>query len=56
MSADGVPIFCPLCEADIGPVFPGNEGEFPRVVHEPDGSHFFVWPGHDEDEVRLARG
>lgn len=40
----GVPIFCPLCERDIGPIFPSlDDGRFPAVLHLPDGSHRFDW-------------
>ncbi len=50
-SADclGVPIFCPLCERDIGPVFPSIDRNqpLPAVEHLPSGRHLFQWSNGD---------
>lgn len=41
----GVPIFCPLCEQDVGPIFPsiGSDRPYPKVVHHNNGTHTFDW-------------
>ena len=40
----GVPMFCTLCEKDVGSVWPIiPNGPLPRVVHRPDGTHVFQW-------------
>ena len=45
----GVPLFCPLCERDCGPVWPRvPNGPLPAIVHRPDGTHTCDWASGEE--------